>query len=100
MIWTQIDGDVYQNYHLYSKVLYDTISEVRSSLQVFDLGVQERDKCMMILDISYPMGSKYNVILVSLSKNLNITLFLLVVSPSMSASRHKLIVVNFVNNGH
>src|SRR4051812_33174103 len=55
---------------------------------------------MTILNMGYPIASKYNIILVSLSRDLNITFFLLVVSLSITTNKYKLIVVRFVNNGH
>lgn len=64
------------------------------------MGVQDRDKWMTILDMGYHVASRYNVILVSLSKNIKITLFSPVVSPPIYVSRHKPIAVDFVNNGH
>lgn len=83
---------------MYYKVLYDTVSKVTSSLRVSSLGVQDREKWMTIYDMGYPIISRYNMILVLLYNNLNITLFPLVVSPSMFASKYKHIVVGFVNN--
>lgn len=85
---------------MYSNVFYDTLSEVRSSLRVASLGVQGREKWMMIFDMDYHITSRYNIIYVSLSRNLNITFFPLVISSCINASRHTIIAVNFVNNNH
>ncbi|CAL5196262.1 unnamed protein product [Lathyrus oleraceus] len=100
LVQTQLDGEVYQHHQLPSNVLYDTVSKVRNSLRVASLGVQGCDKWMKILGMSYHIASKYNVILVSLSRDLNIILFPLVISPYMSTSRHKLITLGLVNNSH
>lgn len=81
-------------------MLYDIISEVRSSLIISDLSVQERDKWMVIPNTNYHIASRYNVIIFILSRNLNIIFFPLVLSPSRSASKHKLIIVDFFNNSH
>lgn len=39
LVRTQLDGEVYQHHQFYSKVFYDTVSEVRGSLRVGSLGV-------------------------------------------------------------
>lgn len=53
MVQTQLDDEVYEHRQLYSKLLYDTIQEVRSTLQVANLGVQGREKWMMIPNMGY-----------------------------------------------
>ncbi|CAL5206084.1 unnamed protein product [Lathyrus oleraceus] len=68
LVWMWLDTEVYQYHQMYSNVFYDTIHEVRSVLQVASLGVQGYEKWMMIPDMGYPIASRYNVILVSLSR--------------------------------
>lgn len=55
---------------------------------------------MMFLDIGYPITSRYSVILVSFSRNLNITFSPLVISHCIAMSRHKTISISFLNNNH
>ncbi|CAL5186690.1 unnamed protein product [Lathyrus oleraceus] len=55
---------------------------------------------MTISDMGYPIACMYNVIFISLSKRLNITFFPLSLASPMYASRHKIIVVSFVNDNH
>lgn len=83
---------------MYSKLFYDTVFEVTNSLRVPNLGVKNREKWMTSPGMSFLITSIYNVILFSWSINLNITFLTLVVSPSMFASRHKIIAVGYVNN--
>ena len=96
----QLDTKIYQYQQLYSNLSYDTLLEVRSALWVANLGVQGREKWMTIPDMGYHIASRYSVILVSLSRNLNITFFPLVIAPCITSSRHKMIAVGFVNNNH
>ncbi|XP_058742934.1 uncharacterized protein LOC131615792 [Vicia villosa] len=102
LVREQLDVEVYQHHQLYSKVFHDTISNVRSSLQVDSLGPQDCDKWMMIPEMGYPIASRYNVIFVSLSKNfhLNLTFFPLMRSPCTTESIHEIFAVGFVDNDH
>lgn len=97
---TQLDGKVDLNSYLYSKVFYDIVYEVKSSLQISSMGVQDHEKWMTIPDIGYPIVFRYNVILVSLSSNFNINFFPLVVSPFMHVNRYKMIAIGFINNNN
>ncbi|XP_050876316.1 uncharacterized protein LOC127080021 [Lathyrus oleraceus] len=100
LVWTHLDTKVYQHYQLYSNLLYDIIPKVKSVLPVASLGVQGRQKWMMIPDMGYPIAYRYSVILVLLSKNLNVTFFPLVIAQCIASSRHEMIAVGFVNNNH
>ena len=100
LIQTQLDTQIHQLPKLFSKLFYDTVDEVRNSLKVEHLGVQGREKWMTIPDMGYPIATRYNVVFVSLSMTLNNTFFPLTIAPSMYTSRHKIIVVGFVNNNH
>lgn len=75
MVRTQLDTEVYHHHQLYYDMLYYMISEVMSVLRVASLGLQAREKYMMILDMGYPIASRCSVILVLLSRNLNIIFF-------------------------
>lgn len=98
LVRTQLDTKVYQHYQLYSNLFYDTLLDFKSTLQVASLGEQSHEKWMKIPNMSYHTASRYNVILVSLSKNLNITFFPLVIAQCIASSRHKIITIGFVNN--
>ncbi|XP_058742955.1 uncharacterized protein LOC131615809 [Vicia villosa] len=102
LVREQLDVEVSQQQQLYSKVFHDTISSVRSSLKVDSLGPQNSDKWMMIPEIGYCIASRYNVIFVSLSKNLNanFTFFPLLRSPCKTVSSHEIFAIGFVNNNH
>lgn len=41
LVHMQLDSKVYLHIHLYSKLFNDTVSEVRNSLRVSSLGVQD-----------------------------------------------------------
>lgn len=53
---------------------------------------------MTVHDIGYPIACRYNVVFVSRSKRLNITFFPLTLAPPMYTSKHKTIIVGFVND--
>lgn len=56
---------------------------------------------MTIPDMGYPIAAcRYNVIFISLPKRLNITFFPFSLAPLMYTSKHKIIIVGFVNNNH
>lgn len=48
----------YQHHQLYFDLLYDIVLEVRSVLLIASLGVQGREKWMVIPDIGYPIASR------------------------------------------
>lgn len=80
MIQMQLDGEVFHNSDMYSKLFYDSISNVRSLLRISSLGVYGRDKWMTILDTSYSIAYRYDIILVTLSTNMNMSFFTLKLS--------------------
>ena len=55
---------------------------------------------MSIPDMGYPIASRYSVVFVSISIRLNITFFPLLIAPPPYTSRHKIIVVGFVNRNY
>lgn len=65
--------------HVFWKILnnvfYDTTFEVMSSLRVTSLDVHDHEKWMTILNRVYLVVSRYTIILVLLSNNLNINYF-------------------------
>ncbi|XP_027189060.2 uncharacterized protein [Cicer arietinum] len=73
---------------------------VRNSLQISKLGAQGKDKWMSLPDLDYVIATLYNVILVSLSRNLNMTFFPLNKSPSKETFVHSLLAIGFVNENH
>ncbi|XP_050914644.1 uncharacterized protein LOC127129523 [Lathyrus oleraceus] len=75
-------------------------SEESWSLVWTQLDTQGREKWMKISDMGYFIACRYNVVFVSLSKRLNITVFPLTLTSPMYTSRHKIIDVGFVNDNH
>ncbi|XP_050875849.1 uncharacterized protein LOC127079505 [Lathyrus oleraceus] len=100
LIQMHLDIEVYQHHQLYFNLFYETVPEVRSAFLVDGFGVHGREKWMMIPDMGYLIASIYNVIPLSLSTNLDITFFPLVIVPCISSSSHKMIALGFVNNNH
>lgn len=88
------------SHQMYSNVFYDTVPEVRSVLQIASLGVHGREKWMTISGMGYLIASIYSVLLVSLSRNLNIAFFSLVIASCIASSTHKIIAADFVDNSH
>ncbi|CAL5205211.1 unnamed protein product [Lathyrus oleraceus] len=95
-----LDTQVHQHPQLFFNLFYGTVSTVRNALRVEHLDLQDIDKWMVIPDMDYHITCRYNVIFVSLSKRLNIIFFSLFLVLPMYRSRHKIIVVDFVNNHH
>ncbi|XP_058779679.1 uncharacterized protein LOC131653522 [Vicia villosa] len=96
----QLHTQIQQHADFFSKLFYDTVSDVSNSLLLKHLGFQGKEKWMSIPDMGYPVASKYSVVFVSLSMRMNITFFPLLIAPPPYTSRHTIIVVGFVNSNH
>ncbi|XP_058726926.1 uncharacterized protein LOC131598328 [Vicia villosa] len=96
----QLHTEIHQHEELFFKLFYVTVSYVSNSLFVKYLGVQGKEKWMLIPDMGYPTASRYSVVFVSLSMKMNITFFPLLIAPPPYTSRHTIIVVDFVNCNH
>ena len=58
------------------------------------------DKCMDITDMGYFIASRYNVILVSLSRQQSMTFFPLRSQPPTDSSVHRVICISHVIGNH
>ncbi|XP_073221464.1 uncharacterized protein [Cicer arietinum] len=81
-------------------VVLDGNCEFRAIAALLGFGAQGKDKWMYIPDLSYVIATLYNIILVSLSHNLNMTFFPLNKAPSKESSHHSLLAIGFVNENH
>ncbi|XP_058722831.1 uncharacterized protein LOC131594663 [Vicia villosa] len=96
----QLHTQIQQHADLFSKLFYDTVSDVSNLLLVKHLGFQGKEKWMTIPDMGYPVDFKYSVVFVYLSMLMNITFFPLLIAPPPYTSRHTIVVVDFVNSNH
>ncbi|XP_004515629.1 uncharacterized protein [Cicer arietinum] len=97
LVRTQLDKEIHLHQDLYANVFDDSVESVRSSLNISGLGAQGQDKWMCLPDLGYVIATQYNVILVSLSRNLNMTFFPLNKAPP---SKERLLAIGFVNGNH
>ncbi|XP_073227028.1 uncharacterized protein [Cicer arietinum] len=93
LVRTQLDKEIRLHQDLNANVFDDSVESVRNSLKISELGAQEKDKWMCIPDLGYVIATLYNVILVSLSRNLNMTFFPLNKAPSKEC----ILAIGFVN---
>nr|XP_027187201.1 uncharacterized protein LOC113785056 [Cicer arietinum] len=100
LVRSQLDKEIGLHKDVYSNVFDDNVESVRNSLKISKLGAQGKDKWMSLPDLGYVIATLYNVILVSLSRNLNMTFFPLNKSPSKETFVHSLIAIGFVNENH
>ncbi|XP_012573859.1 uncharacterized protein [Cicer arietinum] len=97
LVRTQLDKEIHLHQDLYANVFDDSIELVRNSLKISGLGGHGKDKWMTIPDLCYVIATLYNVILVSLSRNLNMLFFPLNKAPSKESSLINLLAIGFVN---
>ncbi|XP_004509893.1 uncharacterized protein [Cicer arietinum] len=100
LVRSQLDKEIHLHQDLYSNVFYDSVESVRNSLKISGLGAQGKDMWMSIPDLGYVIATLYNVILVSLHRNLNMTFFLLNKAPSKESYLYSLLAIGFVNENH
>ncbi|KAH1197661.1 hypothetical protein GmHk_18G051392 [Glycine max] len=74
--------------------------QLRLSLHVDGLSKVSMDKWMDITDMGYVIASRYNVILVSLSRQQSFTFFPLRSRPPADSSAHRMICVDHVFDSH
>ncbi|XP_073219708.1 uncharacterized protein [Cicer arietinum] len=77
-----------------------TVEPLQNSLKISGFHAQGKDKWMTIPNLGYVIATGYNVILVSLSRNLNITFFPLNKAPSKESSLISLLAIRFVNENY
>ncbi|XP_073222592.1 uncharacterized protein [Cicer arietinum] len=97
LVRTQLDKEIRLHQDLYANVFDDSVESVRNSLNISGLGAQGQDKWMCLPDLGYVIATRYNIILVSLSRNLNMTFFPLNKTPP---SKERLLAIGFVNENH
>ncbi|XP_073220740.1 uncharacterized protein [Cicer arietinum] len=97
LVRTQLDKEIRLHQDLYANVFDDSVESVRNSLNISGLGAQGQDKWMCLPDLGYVIATRYNVILVSLSRNLNMTFFPLNKTPP---SKECLLAIGFINGNH
>ncbi|KAH1188421.1 hypothetical protein GmHk_U059536 [Glycine max] len=78
----------------------ERFEELRMSLLVDGLTKVTTDKWMNITDMVHVIASRYNVIVVSLSKQQNITFFSLRSQPVANSSLHSIICIGHVYDNH
>ncbi|XP_027191682.1 uncharacterized protein [Cicer arietinum] len=100
LVRSQLDQEIGLHKDVYSNVFDDNVESVRNSLKISKLGAQGKDKWMSLPDLGYVIATLYNVILVSLSRNLNMTFFPLNKSPSKETFVQSLLAIGFVNENH
>nr|XP_027192079.1 uncharacterized protein LOC113787271 [Cicer arietinum] len=100
LVRSQLDKEIGLHKDVYSNVFDDNVESVRNSLKISKLGAQGKDKWMSLPDLGYVIATLYNVILVSLSRNLNMTFFPLNKSPSKETFGQSLLAIGFVNENH
>ncbi|XP_027189436.1 uncharacterized protein [Cicer arietinum] len=97
LVRTQLDKEIRLHQDLYANVFDDSVESMRNSLKISGLSAQGQDKWMCLPDLGYVIATLSNVILVSLSHNLNMTLFPLNKAPP---SKECLLAIGFVNENH
>ncbi|KAH1262422.1 Protein FAR1-RELATED SEQUENCE 5 [Glycine max] len=78
----------------------ERFEELRMSLLVDGLTKVTMDKWMDITDMGHVIASRYNVIIVSLSKQQNMTFFPLRSQPLANSSLHRIICIGHVYGNH
>ncbi|KAL5154128.1 Protein FAR1-RELATED SEQUENCE 5 [Glycine soja] len=78
----------------------ERFEELRMSLLVDGLTKVTTDKWMDITDMGYVIASRYNVIVVSLSKQQSMTFFPLRSQPLKNSSLHRIICIGHVYDNH
>ncbi|XP_004511202.1 uncharacterized protein [Cicer arietinum] len=100
LVRTQLDKEINLHQDIYSNVFDNSVESMQNSLKISGMGPQEKDKWMIMPDLGYVIATRYSVILVSLSRNLNMTLFLLNKAPPQDSSLISLLAIGFVNESH
>ncbi|XP_012573046.1 uncharacterized protein [Cicer arietinum] len=100
LVQSQLDKEIRLHQDLYSNVFYDSVQSVCNSLKISGLGAQGKNKWASLPNLGYVIATLYNVILVSLPRNLNMTFFPLNKASSKESSVHSLLAIGFVNENH
>ncbi|KAL5178062.1 hypothetical protein HKD37_08G023709 [Glycine soja] len=104
--WSLVRNHLHKELTSWSKVYINLVGgierfeELKCSLLVDDLSKVTIDKWMNITDMRYVIASRYNVIVISLSRQQSMTFFPLRSQPPLDSSMHRVIYIDNVYGNH
>ncbi|XP_028246872.1 uncharacterized protein LOC114424219 [Glycine soja] len=104
--WSLVRNHLHKELTSWSKMYINLVGgierfeELKCSLLVDDLSKVTIDKWMNITDMRYVIASRYNVIVISLSRQQSMTFFPLRSQPPLDSSMHRVIYIDNVYGNH